>query len=405
MSGTITFSAGQIFSGGSTVGGGAVGTVAFTQTGSVSYDLASDPPTVSDLTITKDEAASSASFDSLVVQSVSIESVSTKIVTLNTADLPGTAGIPPGLSLNVTGTLLDVAVVTNGGTFYGTAAEYGTDGDLALVAVDEISVYGFPVNVGAAVLSLGVQTTGSVDETFTPAFTVSCFATGTSIRTARGDVPVEHLAIGDRLALRHGGTAPLVWLGHRDVDCRRHPAPRSVWPVRVRRDAFGPGLPARDLLLSPDHAVFCDGVLIPVRHLLNGTSIVQEAHGDLLARRTRPPRRHFCRSAAVRILSRHRHPERLRQRRHADATAPGFCRPRLGRRRLRPPGHRRPAIGRGACASARGGAARGRTRRRLTAWPIPASPPRCPPRGSAKAARCGRPRPLPTPQSGPHCLH
>jgi hypothetical protein len=36
-------------------------------------------------------------------------------------------------------------------------------------------------------------------------------------------------------------------------------------------------LPRRDLRLSPDHAVFAGGVLVPVRHLLNGASIAQEA--------------------------------------------------------------------------------------------------------------------------------
>jgi len=44
-------------------------------------------------------------------------------------------------------------------------------------------------------------------------------------------------------------------------------------PVCVLAGAFGEGVPARDLLLSPDHAVFADGVLIPVMQLVNGTSI------------------------------------------------------------------------------------------------------------------------------------
>jgi hypothetical protein len=35
-------------------------------------------------------------------------------------------------------------------------------------------------------------------------------------------------------------------------------------------------LPVRDLLLSPDHAVFVDGVLIPVRYLINDCTISQE---------------------------------------------------------------------------------------------------------------------------------
>jgi hypothetical protein len=66
--------------------------------------------------------------------------------------------------------------------------------------------------------------------------------------------------------------------------------------VRVSAGAFGDCRPRRDLLLSPDHAVFEGGVLIPVRHLINHTTIAQEprdhvtywhveldAHGVLLA--------------------------------------------------------------------------------------------------------------------------
>jgi hypothetical protein len=41
--------------------------------------------------------------------------------------------------------------------------------------------------------------------------------------------------------------------------------------------AFGASLPSHDLFLSPDHAVFADGHLVPVRYLINGASIVQEA--------------------------------------------------------------------------------------------------------------------------------
>src|SRR5260370_23516332 len=45
---------------------------------------------------------------------------------------------------------------------------------------------------------------------------------------------------------------------------------------RVSRSAFGRGQPKRDLLLSPDHGVWCDGVLIPGRYLLNGVTVTQE---------------------------------------------------------------------------------------------------------------------------------
>jgi len=105
---------------------------------------------------------------------------------------------------------------------------------------------------------------------------IACFAAGTRVATAEGLVAVERLRVGDRVVSVFGGTAPVVWLGHRRVECRRYPRPHDLWPVRVRRDAFAPGQPARDLLLSPDHAVYVDGVLVPVRYLMNGATIVQE---------------------------------------------------------------------------------------------------------------------------------
>jgi len=103
-----------------------------------------------------------------------------------------------------------------------------------------------------------------------------CFALGTRIATARGHVPVENLIAGDLVQTASGQMAPVIWLGHRRVECHAHPRPHDVMPVRVRPGAFGPGMPAQDLVLSPDHAVFVDGVLVPVRYLLNGATVLQE---------------------------------------------------------------------------------------------------------------------------------
>ena len=57
-------------------------------------------------------------------------------------------------------------------------------------------------------------------------------------------------------------------------------APRAdpeVWPVRIAAGAFAPGQPRRALLLSPDHAVFAGGGLIPARYLVNGATIAPVA--------------------------------------------------------------------------------------------------------------------------------
>jgi hypothetical protein len=106
---------------------------------------------------------------------------------------------------------------------------------------------------------------------------VPCFGTGTHILTAAGEKPVEHLLPGDLVPVRtRRGLLPVRWVGQRRVDCRRHADPAMVWPVRVHADAFGRGRPARDLRLSPDHALCADGALIPIRHLINGVTILQE---------------------------------------------------------------------------------------------------------------------------------
>jgi len=110
---------------------------------------------------------------------------------------------------------------------------------------------------------------------------VACFLRGTRMATAQGDIRVEDLAVGDRVHTLFAGLARVKWIGHRHIDCRRHPKPAAVWPVRVGTDAFGPGLPHRDLWLSPDHAVFGEDVLIPIRHLINGTTIVQQARDEV----------------------------------------------------------------------------------------------------------------------------
>ena len=105
--------------------------------------------------------------------------------------------------------------------------------------------------------------------------TIACFARGTRIATPLGEAAVETLRPGDMVRLASGEAAPIVWIGHRRVDCRAQPTPRHVWPVRVRRDAFAPGVPRHDLFLSPDHAVFAEDVLIPIKYLMNRDTIRQ----------------------------------------------------------------------------------------------------------------------------------
>jgi hypothetical protein len=108
-------------------------------------------------------------------------------------------------------------------------------------------------------------------------FNPPCFVSGTRIATARGEIPVETLRVGDRVvALRSRRFAEVTWLGHRRLECANHPRGHDVWPVRVAAGAFATDMPHQDLLLSPDHALYLDGGLVPVRFLVNGATITQE---------------------------------------------------------------------------------------------------------------------------------
>lgn len=120
---------------------------------------------------------------------------------------------------------------------------------------------------------------------------IACFTPGTRILTPCGEVAVESLRAGDLVTLHDGGTARLAWAGHREIA----PEP-GAQPLEIRADAFGPGLPSRSLLLSPEHALLIEDVLIPVRCLMDGVAIravpmarvryyhlALEQHGVLLA--------------------------------------------------------------------------------------------------------------------------
>jgi hypothetical protein len=106
---------------------------------------------------------------------------------------------------------------------------------------------------------------------------IPCFALGTHIRTLGGEVPVQDVRTGDHVpGLVSGRLRRVRWVGGRTVRIAAHPRPWDVAPVRVRAGALAPGRPHRDVRLSPDHAVLVEGVLIPVRYLLNGATVVQE---------------------------------------------------------------------------------------------------------------------------------
>jgi|GEM_PF-6482262 len=106
--------------------------------------------------------------------------------------------------------------------------------------------------------------------------TIACFAAGTRILTATGEIHVEQLRPGDLVVTLGGRLAPIRFIGRRHADPTRSP---NATPIRVRAHAIAPNQPHRDLLLSPDHAIALHDAhgtaLIPAHHLLNHVTITR----------------------------------------------------------------------------------------------------------------------------------
>jgi len=192
-----------------------------------------------------------------------------------TIDRPGSA---VGLDLNIGG------IVQAGlpGTYTGFSTPLGGGEPVYYFDVTPAGLQA-PVTLAVtagALPALNVLTPINTTNVTAPDSAIICFAEGTLIRTARGDVAVEHLSVGDLALTTSGEHRPIRWLGHRSIACRNHPNSDGVLPVRILAGALAEGLPARDLVVSPGHAI-CFDILgekfVPASVLVNGATIVRDA--------------------------------------------------------------------------------------------------------------------------------
>ncbi len=102
-----------------------------------------------------------------------------------------------------------------------------------------------------------------------------CFLAGTSIATPEGEIAVEDIVPGTLVLTRSGAARPVRWLGRSTVSTR-FADPLRALPIRIRAGALAAHTPARDLLISPDHALFLDGMLVQAAALVNGCDITRE---------------------------------------------------------------------------------------------------------------------------------
>ena len=162
-----------------------------------------------------------------------------------------------------------------------TNSSYGIDTDGLEFTAGGVE-YNLYYNQNVFFLYDGGSTAGTPLALATNSSDAPCYCPGTLILTDRGEQPIEELAIGDRVATVSGLFRPIRWIGRRTYGqrfVRRNPA---LWPVCLRAGCLGEGLPRRDLFVSPHHAMFLGGVLIPAGLLLNAISITRVQPAEAL---------------------------------------------------------------------------------------------------------------------------
>jgi hypothetical protein len=207
---------------------------------------------------------------------------------LGTVALGGSLGVTLSVSNATSGPadVLSGGLVAGGGTasFTNTLATAFTD----LAAGASQGGYSVLLHTGTSGTfseTITVNGTGSnasgysgslTAETFTVEGTVACYLHGTHIATPSGEIPIEDLAIGDVVLTHSGGAQKIRWIGRRSYGSRFVARNPDILPVRIRANALANGVPHHDLWVSPQHAMFIDGVLVPAICLVNGRTILQE---------------------------------------------------------------------------------------------------------------------------------
>ena len=157
---------------------------------------------------------------------------------------------------------------------------YGTTEGLAFIGTFP------PQGVALTVISTaeGPPNTGTGSTEFVGYATPPCFAGGTLIDTQNGPVAIEKLRPGMLIKTLDDGWQPLRMALATALSPAHLSAAPDHRPIRIGKDAIGHGIPARDIVVSPQHRVLVDDwraqlyfghdeILVAAKHLKNGIDI------------------------------------------------------------------------------------------------------------------------------------
>ncbi len=185
-------------------------------------------------------------------------------------------GIYPGVAV-------DTAVGTKGGTTFWVngAADTLIGQGLGNTAMFELPKSDYTIHVVNSATTT-VSEGGTVDTLVNIQNLVfnACYAPFTRIATPDGEVEAGSLRAGDLVRTLAGEIARVRWLGRRHVTGDVFASDPSRRPIRIAPGALGPDCPRRPLVVSPLHALWFDGILIPAELLVNGSTIRRLAPRD-----------------------------------------------------------------------------------------------------------------------------
>ena len=84
------------------------------------------------------------------------------------------------------------------------------------------------------------------------------FATACRVSTVFGDLPVEALRVRDDLRTFSGASARVQHIDRIHLDAEFLRSQQSALPIRIPANAFGPGRPSQDMLVSPGQEISSD---------------------------------------------------------------------------------------------------------------------------------------------------
>jgi hypothetical protein len=265
-----------------------LGFIAVTVDNAAVWDIAGATSLANYITLTNDGTIAETDADALTINAA-VTGTGEIILDPTTITLNGSVSAGQVVSFANTGDVLDLGDPSQ---FDGTIMDFGTGDTIDLTNTAFNSITGETFVNGVLTLS---EAAGSITLTFAnpstfrmiPTLTAAaggvditataavCYAAGTQIATAAGEVPVEYLRIGDFVKTLHAGPQKIKWIGRRSYDGRFIAGNQDILPICIKRHAIAEDVPARDLFVSPGHAICIGGALIHAIRLVNGVSIIQ----------------------------------------------------------------------------------------------------------------------------------